>query len=229
MHMDGTDAQKPDALEKYASTIVAWNTDSIVDAIEGEENRFQSPDWYFAPSCSSQHNECVLAVSFLYMYVVDRDFGFAPNPFHAVCTLATCMPRIRAKATCDDWIVGMGGRRLKATGRCVYAMRVTDTKTFDQYWTEKEFFDKRPVRNGSRLMMIGDNIYHRQGLTRDWTQVDSHHSNPDGTPNQINIKKDTSADRVLISREFFYFGRSAPAVPAEILSVLGFTNRIGPS
>jgi hypothetical protein len=40
----GTDAQKPEALEKYATTIVAWNTDSIVDAIEGEENRFENSD-----------------------------------------------------------------------------------------------------------------------------------------------------------------------------------------
>jgi hypothetical protein len=40
----GTDAQKPEALEKCATTIVAWNTDSIVDAIEGEENRFENPD-----------------------------------------------------------------------------------------------------------------------------------------------------------------------------------------
>ena len=40
----GTDAEKPEALEKYASAIVAWNTDGIVDAIEGEENRFENPD-----------------------------------------------------------------------------------------------------------------------------------------------------------------------------------------
>jgi hypothetical protein len=76
------------------------------------------------------------------MYVVDRDFGFAPNPFHGFCTLATCMARIRAKAERDNWIVGMGGRRLKATGRCVYAMRVSDTETFDQYWAKKEYLDK---------------------------------------------------------------------------------------
>jgi len=161
------------------------------------------------------------------MYVVDRDFGFAPNPFHGFCTLATCMPQIRAKATGDDWIVGMGGRRLKATGRCVYAMRVTDTRTFDQYWAEKEFFDKRPVRNGSRVMMVGDNIYRRETPNGDWVQLDSHHSNPDGTPNQLNIDKDTRADRVLISRDFYYFGRNAPPVPAEILKALGFKNKIG--
>lgn len=40
----GTDGQKPEALEKYASTIVAWNTDSIVDAIEGTDNRFENSD-----------------------------------------------------------------------------------------------------------------------------------------------------------------------------------------
>jgi hypothetical protein len=45
----GTDAQKPEALENYATTIVAWNTDSIVDAIEGEENRFENPDGAMRP------------------------------------------------------------------------------------------------------------------------------------------------------------------------------------
>ena len=34
-------------------------------------------------------------MSRVYMYVVDRDFGFAPNPFHGVRTLATCKPPIR--------------------------------------------------------------------------------------------------------------------------------------
>ena len=40
----GTDAQKPEALENYATTIVAWNTDSIVDAIEGKDNTFENSD-----------------------------------------------------------------------------------------------------------------------------------------------------------------------------------------
>lgn len=161
------------------------------------------------------------------MYVVDRDFGFAPNPFHGVCTLATCMPRIRAKAQIDDWIVGMGGARLKATGRCVYAMRVTQTTSFNEYWGSPDFFDKRPVRNGSSAMMVGDNIYHRDSLDRPWTQLDSHHSNPDGTINETNLTKDTSADRVLISRDFYYFGRIAPSVPGKILRALGYKNGIG--
>lgn len=161
------------------------------------------------------------------MYVVDRDFGFAPNPFHGACTLATCMPRIRAKAQIDDWIVGMGGARLKATGRCVYVMRVTQTASFNEYWLATEFFDKRPVRNGSSAMMVGDSIYHRDSLETPWAQLDSHHSNPDGTINEVNLAKDTSADRVLISRDFYYFGKIAPTVPSMILTGLGYKNGIG--
>ena len=40
----GTDSEKPQALELFASTIVAWNTDSIVDAIEGKGNKFENSD-----------------------------------------------------------------------------------------------------------------------------------------------------------------------------------------
>jgi len=166
-------------------------------------------------------------VGHLYMYVVDRDFGFAPNPFHGTCTLATCMPRIRAKAGPDDWVVGMGGARLKATGRCIYAMRVTETMTFNDYWADATFLDKRPVRNGSSVMMVGDNIYHRDRADAPWQQLDSHHSNPDGTINPLNVNKDTSADRVLISRDFYYFGRRAQMVPEAILKGLGYKNGIG--
>jgi hypothetical protein len=161
------------------------------------------------------------------MYVVDRDFGFAPNPFHGVCTLATCKPPIRKGANIGDWVVGMGGRRLNATGRCIYAMRVSAALSFNDYWASQEFRDKRPVRNGSRVMMVGDNIYHRPDGESVWQQLDSHHSLADGSPNPLNVEKDTSANRVLISRHFFYFGKEAPSVPPEILNRLGFKNGIG--
>ena len=67
----------------------------------------------------------------VYIYVVARDFGFAPNPFHGFCTLATCKPRIRRKAEVGDWVIGMGGDRLNATGRCIYAMRVSAKVNFN--------------------------------------------------------------------------------------------------
>jgi antiphage defense system Thoeris ThsB-like protein len=40
----GTEADKPEALEKYASAIVGWNANSIIAAIDGTDNPFQNPD-----------------------------------------------------------------------------------------------------------------------------------------------------------------------------------------
>jgi hypothetical protein len=165
-------------------------------------------------------------VARVYIYVVARDFGFAPNPFHGVCTVATCKPRIRNAARVGDWVFGVGGTKLKAVGRCVFAMKVTDAIGFDAYWSDPEYFDKRPVRNGSRKMMLGDNIYHR-AQDGTWRQADSHHSQSDGSADPHNIQRDTSADRVLISRHFYYFGGAAPTIPSAHLSAIGFQNAIG--
>lgn len=163
----------------------------------------------------------------VYMYVVARDFGFAPNPFHGVCTLATCKPMIRRTAQVGDWVVGMGGAQLKAVGRCIYAMQVTDALTFDAYWDDPEYRCKRPVRNGSRKTIMGDNIYHLPAGTTAWVQEDSHHSQIDGRPEPSNIKNDTQTNRVLISRNFYYFGEAAPSIPEGILAHLGYNNGIG--
>jgi hypothetical protein len=159
-----------------------------------------------------------------YIYVIDRDFGFAPNPFHGICTLACCKPRLRSTAQAGDWIFGVGGARLSATGRCIYGMRVEEALTFDQYWADARFRLKRPVRNGSRAMMLGDNIYHRDDDDADWQQEDSHHSNPDGSTNSSNVNADTGTNRVLISSHFCYFGGNAPEVPAAIFDGMGYVN-----
>lgn len=163
----------------------------------------------------------------VYFYVVARDFGFAPNPFHGVCTLATCKPTIRRTARVGDWVVGMGGTKLNAVGRCIYAMQVTNARTFEKYWEDLEFRAKRPVRNGSRKTIVGDNIYHRSPSSRKWQQEDSHHSKIDGSPDPHNIEHDTQTNRVLISSHFYYWGKAAPLVPDEILRDLGFRNGIG--
>jgi len=160
----------------------------------------------------------------LYMYVVARDFGFAPNPFHGVCTLATCKPKIRRVAKEHDWIVGMGGGKLKATGRCIYVMQVTGSLTFEEYWESPDFRAKRPARNGSRKVIVGDNIYHKERGSDQWLQEDSHHSKPDGSPDQWNVEHDTGTDRVLFSAKFMYFGNNAPVVPKEILNEIGYRN-----
>lgn len=162
-----------------------------------------------------------------FFYVVARDFGFAPNPFHGTCTLATCKPTIRRVASVGDWIFGIGGRRLKAAGRLIFAMEVAETMTFNEYWEDPRFRAKRPVRNGSRKMLLGDNIYHSDPESGPWIQEDSHHSRPDGTPNPDNVTHDTQTDRVLVGFPFYYFGRGAPVIPPDLLIALRYSNGQG--
>jgi hypothetical protein len=61
-----------------------------------------------------------------FSYVVARDYGFAPNPFLGICTLATCKPDIRKAAGVGDWIFGTGSAKWKLTGHLVFAMNVTE-------------------------------------------------------------------------------------------------------
>lgn len=158
---------------------------------------------------------------YLYIYVVARDFGFAPNPFYGLCTLATCVPRIRASAQIGDWIMGVGGSRLRATGKCIYLMKVSEILTFNDYWSDPRFSLKKPMRNGSLVMMVGDNVYHQDAGNDQWIQSDSHHSNHDGTTNHKNLETDTSSENVLVSDHFYYFGKSAPTVD---LGSIGYKN-----
>lgn len=158
----------------------------------------------------------------VYIYVVDRDFGFAPNPFHNLCTLATCKPIIRRVAREADWIIGMGGSRLNASGRCIFAIKVSQSISFNEYWENPLYRHKKPVRNGSKKMMVGDNIYHQ--VAEAWMQLNSHHSHPDGNSNIHNVENDTQTDAVLVSNYFFYFGAAAIEIPPELLRNINYKN-----
>ena len=154
----------------------------------------------------------------LLSYVVARDYGFAPNPFHGACTLATCKPVIRRTAEVGDWIVGTGSATYGLTGHRVFAMCVDQAMTFDQYWSSHEFQLKKPYLSGSRKQAFGDNIYHRDSSGH-WYQAPSHHSEASGEINQANVEHDTQSDRVLIGREFTYFGKSAVPIPEKFQDV----------
>jgi hypothetical protein len=137
------------------------------------------------------------------------------------------MPVIRRTASDGDWLIGMGGKNLKATGRCIYAMRVTSHMTFNNYWKSDRFRGKRPVRNGSRKTMVGDNVYRTDPESREWLQENCVHSQPNGEQDQPNTEHDTGTDRVLISEAFYYFGANAPEVPVKLLDQIGYQNRRG--
>jgi hypothetical protein len=151
----------------------------------------------------------------LFSYVVARDYGFAPNPFFNTCTLATCKPGIRRAAQVGDWIVGTGTASRKRKSYLVYAMKVEELSTFNEYWSDARFEQKRPNLRGSKKQAFGDNIYHKAETGGAWQQLDSHHSCSDGSPNLANIANDTQADRVLISDDYSYWGGTGPRIPEE--------------
>ena len=153
----------------------------------------------------------------IYSYIVARDYGFAPNPFFGFCTLATCKPKIRKRASIGDWIIGTGAKKkYHFAGRLIYAMQVDETLNFESYWKDQRFIRKRPNPNGSLKQMYGDNIYHLAGER--WVQADSHHSQENGDANSDNVKNDTKVDRMLIATKFVYWGKSAILIPQRFRS-----------
>lgn len=148
------------------------------------------------------------------VYVLARDFGFAPNPFFGVCSLATCKPSLRASANVGDWIVGIQPIA-RGQVKLSYAMRIDDALRYDEYWADSRFEMKKPYLAGSLKRRFGDNIYHRH-ITGGWIQEDSHHSYADGVTNIENLQRDTKADRVLISYHFWYFGSAAVLIPEAL-------------
>lgn len=152
----------------------------------------------------------------LFSYVVRYDSGFAPNPFYGHCTLATCKPTIRSAALIGDWIVGTGSsaKGVNRGNRLVHAMKVSETRDFRAYWADPTFSRKQPFRHGSRKQSCGDNIYSRSADDSSWLQLDSFHTEQDGTTKVAHVNRDTGTDRVLISEDFYYFGGEGPEVPA---------------
>lgn len=157
----------------------------------------------------------------VYSYVIDHDVGFAPNPFHGLCTLAACKPQIRRTAQVGDYIVGTGSKPSGRIGRLVYWMRVGEIIDFTEYWTNPRFARKRPQMNGSLMQQHGDNIYRRESPDGPWLQVDSFHSRADGSQCGDNTKRDTgTTDRVLIADRFAYWGEDALEVPPELADLV---------
>ena len=150
----------------------------------------------------------------LYSYVVARDYGFAPNPFHGVCTLATCKPVIRRCANVGDWIVGTGSASNRLSGHLVFVMQVSEKITYNEYWSDPRFKNKRSDLHGSLKQAFGDNIYHRDQASNVWCQEPSHHSHEDGTSNLSNIANDTQTEFILVGEKFAYWGGSGPLLPA---------------
>jgi hypothetical protein len=161
-----------------------------------------------------------------YSYLVEHDFGLAPNPFGRYCTLSVCKPAIRKSSYLQigDWVIGTGSRALEKKfkqplkNHLVYAMKVSEIILMENYWNDNRFKGKKPILNGSLQLMYGDNFYHKDG-NGDWIQEDSAHSNKDGTTHFDHLGTDTSGKNTLISEIFYYFGQASPKIPIELHSI----------
>lgn len=156
-----------------------------------------------------------------YSYKIEHDYGLAPNPFGGYCTLAVCKGGIRAnkRLKIGDWIFGTGSVKLKCVHRLIYAMKVEEIITFDDYWKDPRFQYKKPVLNGSLVQMYGDNIYHYDKASNNWIQEDSAHSFDEGKTNEAHLKSDLKGEKVLISKSFYYFGDNHIEIPKRFLEI----------
>jgi hypothetical protein len=110
----------------------------------------------------------------LFSYVVEHDYGMSPNPTAGFCTLAFCKfskdgarRNVVELAEVGDWIVGTGGNNLLSAGHghLVYAMRITEKVTLQDYFHDPRF--KRRAGNeidlaGSteRFALISDHFFY---------------------------------------------------------------------
>ncbi len=133
----------------------------------------------------------------LYSYVVDHDYGFAPNPFHEYCTLVHCMFSKSSKRNLVEmvkqdydsgyevWVTGTGGVSSNTSGHgtIIYLMKVNDAIPVTKYYTDEKYKEKKHKANGTEIEQLGDRNYH--------------------------IHTNISNRYALISNEYFYFGKNA--------------------
>lgn len=165
----------------------------------------------------------------LFSYVLVHDTGFAPNPFGGYCTLACCKPTIRRRAEPGDWVLGLSRRSLG--NRLIYAMLVQEKLTFREYWQDSRFAAKKPnMRSVTRLDHVGDNIYEPTGASG-YRQLPSFHSSRFAEDPAMK-KRDLSGHSVLVSNDYFYFGRAPiplPASFADLRVTRGYKSRFPPT
>lgn len=147
----------------------------------------------------------------LYSYKLTYDTGFAPNPFHNVCTLATCKPGMRTTKQAGHWVAGFTSGRLHPAKigdeRLIYLMKITEVIPLENYW--KEFPDKINKKD-NQVTLLGDNIYKYED--KKFKHVENPHHPEDQLP------RDTGGKNVLVAKEFYYFGKNALEIPSDVKS-----------
>ncbi|MFN2287498.1 MAG: hypothetical protein ABR578_04110 [Chromatocurvus sp.] len=163
----------------------------------------------------------------LFTYKLTHDTGFAPNPFHGRLTLATCKPGIRRSKSVGDWIAGFTSKALVLNSggtarawdgipRLLYLMKVSERVSIAEYYVDRRFTPKIPQLGSSAQVSAGDNIY-RPLLTGAVSPSEFEIvENPSHPAKNDHIETDLSGLYVLVSEQFYYFGREALKIPDEV-------------
>lgn len=149
----------------------------------------------------------------LFTYTIPIDNGTAPNPFHGMCSLAICKPGIRRVAKEGDWVAGLGSKNAPSgdvSGTLVYAMRVERVLSLEEYDREapKQWPRRIPdFQSEVCAARLGDCIYAFNGGAPIQRR---------GVHGPANIETDLAGKNVLLSKDFYYFGRCTKALPGDL-------------
>ena len=149
----------------------------------------------------------------LFSYKLESDTGFAPNPFFEVLTLATCKPQIRKSKRVGDWIAGFTSKALCGDNvgeeRLIYVMQVTGKIPLSEYFFHPDFQNKIPDLSCKEFVyQAGDNIYKLHGTG--FVQI------PNRNHTLNDQRHDLSGEFVLVSTQFFYFGKNPLEIPEHV-------------
>ena len=148
-------------------------------------------------------------------YTIKKDTGFAPNPFHGYCTLATCTPNHMGARLDRRDSIGIFVRA--SSSRClVCTILLGEILGYDSYYHDGRFEKKKPVLTGPPELRCGDNIYHRNRAGKWVRDKGPYHQDPWA------FEQDTRYARVYIGTTFAYFGENAydHPLPPSLRSVL---------
>ena len=144
-------------------------------------------------------------------HVIKHDAGLAPNPFHDYCTTALCTPsHMKAKLIQGDWLIGVSPK--KDGNRLVYAMRISERLSMNEYFHDARFESKKPKSDGTACEQCGDNIYYQCGA--EWTRLPSPFHN-----GRDHLRKDAGCP-VFVAEHFYYFGTRRVAIPNDLKGVI---------
>jgi prevent-host-death family protein len=153
----------------------------------------------------------------LYSHVITHDTGLAPNPFHGFCTSAVCTPsHKKAKLRNGDWLIG--NSRSKEGNRLVYAMRISEVMSMNNYFRDGRFERKKPKADGTLIEQCGDNIYFR-GDDGQWKRLPSPFHN-DSNAFDKDVGDNFEGNPVFVAEHFYYFGSRRVAIPDRLARVI---------